>query len=182
MVKIILVTGGSRSGKSIHAQKLGESLVGPRAYVATCPVVDEEMRLRILRHQEARRGRGWRTMEETVDLAGVLGRCGGVSVLLVDCLTLWVNNLLYHAQRNGADVDEEQVARRCEDLLAACRRRGGTVILVTNEVGMGIVPENPLARKYRDLVGRCNQIIAAGADTVTLVTCGIPLNLKGDSR
>ena len=179
MATIHLITGGSRSGKSRYGQELAESLPGRRVYVATCPVIDEEMRLRIARHQAQRTGRGWRTVEEPLDLAGVIARGGdGAEVLLVDCLTLWINNLLYRAQQGGRDLDEDEIAAQAGRVLQACGRFGGTVILVTNEVGMSIVPENALARRYRDLVGRCNQAIAAGADQVTLVACGCPLTLK----
>ncbi len=159
---------------------LGESLGGRRVYLATCPAMDdEEMRERIARHQRDRRDRGWETIEEATDLAGALARAGAFEVVLVDCVTLWVNNLMHEAEAGGGGFDEDAMERRCGEVLEACRARGGTVIFVTNEVGMGIVPENAPARRFRDLVGRCNQALAAGADAVTLVSCGIPLQLKG---
>jgi adenosylcobinamide kinase/adenosylcobinamide-phosphate guanylyltransferase len=99
-------------------------------------------------------------------------------VLLIDCITLWVNNLLYEAERSGRNLDEAELAQRCHGVLDAVAARQGTVIFVTNEVGMDVVPENALARQYRDLVGRTNQCIAARADTVTLLVCGIPWQLK----
>ena len=183
MARLHLITGGSRSGKSGYAQAMAESLPGPRAFVATCPVVDEEMRQRILKHQLARSAAQWRTIEEPLDLVRVIRDTAATPVLLVDCLTLWINNLMYDAEQHSRPpVAEEQVAARCREILAACASRGGDIILVTNEVGLGIVPENPLARRYRDLVGRCNQTLAAGADIVTLVTCGIPLHLKGEPK
>lgn len=179
MGRIILVTGGCRSGKSAHAQQLAESLPGRRLYVATAPVIDAEMADRVRRHQAAR-GFGWRTVEEPVALAAALAReAADADIVLVDCLTLWVNNLMYVAGQAGRDVTEEQIAAEADGVLAACRSLDATVIFVTNEVGLGVVPDNPLARRYRDLVGRCNQIVAAAADVVTLVACGIPLNLKG---
>ncbi len=179
MARVILVTGGSRSGKSAHAQKLAESLPGSRAFVATAPIIDEEMRERVARHQKARaRAEGWNTIEEPVALARALGDARRFDVLLVDCLTLWINNLMYEAEKEGRKIEEEEIERLCRELLDACSARPGTVIFVTNEVGMGIVPENALARRYRDLVGRCNQTIAGGADVVTFVACGIPLDLK----
>jgi adenosylcobinamide kinase/adenosylcobinamide-phosphate guanylyltransferase len=178
MAKIILITGGGRSGKSAFAQKTAETLPGPRAYIATCPVIDREMGERIRKHREARRGKGWETIEETVDLAGVVRRSGRYRVLLVDCLTLWANNLLYDAEKRGEIFTEAAAVGRCRELTDACGAFGGTVILVTNELGMGIVPDNATARRFRDIAGRCNQEIAAAADTVTLVVSGIPLNLK----
>lgn len=178
MAEIILITGGSRSGKSAFAQKRAEALPGPRAYIATCPVIDPEMEERIRKHREARRGKGWETIEETVDLAGVIQRAGGCRVLLIDCLTLWVNNLLYDAEKEGKRLAEEAVAIRCRELIDACGAFGGTVIFVTNELGMGIIPDNETARHFRDIAGRCNQEIAAAADSVTLVVSGIPLHLK----
>lgn len=179
MAKIILITGGSRSGKSAYAQKLAESLEGPRTYIATCPVVDEEMRQRIRRHQLAREGGRWQTVEEPLDVAGAVAANKASPVLLLDCLTLWVSNLMFQARDQAGKPTEDDVADRCRQLLHACRDHAGTILFVTNEVGLGIVPENELARRYRDLVGRCNQTIAAGADVVTLVVCGLPLHLKG---
>ncbi len=187
MARIILVTGGCRSGKSTHAQALAEALPGRRAYVATCPVFDDELRERVRRHREHRRDKGWETIEEQLDLVGVLAAAADYDVLLVDCLTLWVSNMLMGAAHDGAAdsgplLDEAQIAERCREFLVACRQREGTVIFVTNEVGMSIVPENALARRFRDLMGRCNQVVAAEADEVVLLTCGIPLTLKGTSE
>ncbi|NQT85601.1 bifunctional adenosylcobinamide kinase/adenosylcobinamide-phosphate guanylyltransferase [bacterium] len=175
MARVILVTGGSRSGKSAYARALAESLSARRAFVATAPITDDEMRQRILRHQRERSDADWRTLEAPVDLVGALEQARAFDVVLVDCLTLWVNNLMYEAGRN---VEEDEIAEAVGRVLAACAAHAGTVVFVTNEVGMSIVPENALARRYRDLVGRCNQTLAAGADAVTLVACGIPLHLK----
>ena len=182
MAKIILVTGGGRSGKSMHAQRLAESLPGPRTYIATCPVVDEEMRRRILRHQKARDKARWSTVEETIDIASVIRGRKACPVLLLDCLTLWLSNLLYEDEKAGRPpLGEDDAARRTREVLDACREHPGTIIFVTNEVGMGIIPENELARRYRDLVGRCNQVIAAEANVVTLLVSGIPLHVKESS-
>lgn len=178
MAEIILITGGSRSGKSAFAQRTAETLPGPRAYIATCPVIDPEMGERIRKHKEARRGKGWETIEETVDLAGVIRRSGSFRVLLVDCLTLWINNLLYEAGKRGELFTEETAIDRCRELTDSCGPFNGTVIFVTNEVGMGIVPDNETARQFRDIAGRCNREIAAAAGTVTLVVSGIPIHLK----
>ncbi len=179
MARILLVTGGARSGKSFFAQKLAESVPGRRAYVATCEPGDEEMRERIRKHRQARAGSEWDTIEEPVHLAAALSGATNYDVVLVDCLTLWVSNLMHEPGRNVADVNEEYMETHCQEVLAACNAHPGTLVLVTNEVGMGIVPENALARLYRDLIGRCNQIIAAAADGVTLLSCGIPIALKG---
>lgn len=178
---MVLVTGGCRSGKSAYALELAERLPPPRLFVATCPVTDAEMQQRITAHQQARRQRGWDTIEEQLDLAGALGHPGGHKVLLVDCLTLWVNNLMYDAQQQDQQITEGDVARKCREVLATLSALPrDLVIFVTNEVGLGVVPDNAQARLYRDLVGRANQVIAAQADTVTLVTCGIPWHLKGN--
>jgi adenosylcobinamide kinase / adenosylcobinamide-phosphate guanylyltransferase len=179
MADIILITGGSRSGKSAYAQRLAESLPGPRAYLATCPVIDRETAERVKLHREARSASVWETIEEPVDLAGAIGRAAGYRVLLVDCLTLWVNNLLYEAERRREPFTEEATAVRCRELIAACRAFPGTVIFVTNELGMGIVPMDEATRRFRDCAGRMNQMIAAAAAEVTFIVSGIPLRLKG---
>ncbi|OPY93415.1 MAG: Bifunctional adenosylcobalamin biosynthesis protein CobP [Syntrophaceae bacterium PtaU1.Bin231] len=178
MARVILVTGGCRSGKSAYAQQLAESLTGRRTYVATSPIIDAEMAARVKKHREARARSAWDTIEAPLDLAGAVGRGGGEDILLVDCLTLWVNNVLHEAQREGRKITEEQITVLCGDVLRTCRQRGGTVIFVTNEVGMGIVPDNPLARGFRDLAGRCNQTVAAKADEVWFVVSGIPVKIK----
>jgi adenosylcobinamide kinase/adenosylcobinamide-phosphate guanylyltransferase len=178
MARIILVTGGSRSGKSDYARARGESIPGPRVFVATCPVVDEETAQRIRRHQQERSPFLWDTVEEPLELERAIGDSGKYNVILVDCLTLWINNLLFHAGQMGQTVSEGAMTSRAGRVLSACSAVSGTMIFVTNEVGWGIVPENPMARLYRDLVGRCNRALAASADEVILVASGIPLVLK----
>ena len=178
MGNTILVTGGCRSGKSAYAQRRAESLGGRLVYVATCPVIDAEMAQRIALHKEQRCSQGWETREEQTDLAGAIRHAKG-AVVLVDCLTLWINNLMYEAEAHGKHVEERQIEQLCEEVTGVCCHREGTTLFVTNEVGMGIVPDNPAARRYRDLVGRANQTIAAAADEVVLVTCGIPITVKG---
>lgn len=179
MGKIILVTGGSRSGKSSYALALGESLPGPRTFVATCPVTDDEMARRIDAHRRERGADAWDTVEEEVALADALAAAAGSGVVLVDCLTLWVNNIMYRASLAGGRTDEAEVETLSRGVLDAARRSDGTVVFVTNEVGMGIVPADAETRLYRDLVGRCNATIAAGADAVALVVCGIANIIKG---
>jgi adenosylcobinamide kinase/adenosylcobinamide-phosphate guanylyltransferase len=176
--RLILTTGGCRSGKSAHAQALAESLPGPRAYLATCPVIDEEMRRRVDAHRRDREGLGWTTVEEPLDLAGAIRSAGSHPVILVDCLTLWVNNLAYEAELAGIDLTEIALAARAAELAHEARQHGGTVIFVTNEVGMGIVPNNRSARRFRDLAGRVNQTIAVACDEVLLLVSGIPISIK----
>jgi len=178
MGEIILVTGGSRSGKSQFAQKAAEALPGPRAFIATCPVIDDEMQRRIRKHQQSRQGKDWQTIEEPLEIESAVRKAHGFNALVVDCLTLWINNLLYEAEKTGSALSETDIAVRCRGLLAACKAHPGTVVFVTNEVGMGIVPENRLSRLYRDLVGRCNQMMAAASHRVVLLVCGQPLEIK----
>ncbi|MBU0665220.1 MAG: bifunctional adenosylcobinamide kinase/adenosylcobinamide-phosphate guanylyltransferase [Proteobacteria bacterium] len=178
MGRLILVTGGARSGKSDYALQLAQSLPSPRCFIATCPVVDSEMDERIARHREEREGEDWQTVEEQTDIAAILRRHQNDSVCLVDCLTLWVNNLLYHVEQSGKMFTDTEMRHQCDLLTEAASIHQGTVICVTNEVGLGIVPDNPSARLYRDLVGRCNRMMAAAASEVYLVSCGIPLQLK----
>lgn len=178
MAEIILISGGARSGKSRHAQTLAEARPGARLFIATSPVIDGEMQQRIERHQADRGGRNWRTVEEALRPMDILAGSTPEEVVLLDCLTLWISNLLFEAEEPEL-FSEDQIADLAGELVAAARQRQGVVIIVTNEVGLGIVPENPLARRFRDLVGRCNQIVAAGADRVDLVTCGIALKIKG---
>jgi adenosylcobinamide kinase / adenosylcobinamide-phosphate guanylyltransferase len=180
MGKLILVTGGTRSGKSDYAQGLAESLPGPRLFVATCPKIDPEMDERIRKHQQARANASWRTLEEELELCAIFEKIDGIGICLIDCMTLWVNNLLFYEESSGGALTEEKMTDHCRRLVANIKKFSGTIICVTNEVGMGIVPENQASRRYRDLVGCCNRIIASAADQVVLVTCGLPLVLKGE--
>jgi len=179
MAEIILVTGGSRSGKSSWALARAEEIPGPRLYLATCPVIDAEMDERIRKHREERQGKRWETIEETIDLAGVIRRHGDGRTILVDCLTLWINNLMFEREKQGGALTEEDITEQCRDVATACRNISGTVFFVTNEVGMGIVPDNETARRFRDVAGRCNQQMAGTADRVMLLVSGIPLQIKG---
>ncbi len=178
MGRLILVTGGARSGKSDYALQLAQSLPGPRCFIATCPVVDSEMDERIARHREERAWAEWQTVEEQTDIAAILLAHGDDPVCLIDCLTLWVNNFMYLAEQSGKLFSDEEMRHQGDLLIRAANVHRGTVICVTNEVGMGIVPDNPAARFYRDLVGRCNRMMAAAAAEVYLISCGIPLRLK----
>jgi len=182
MAHIVLVTGGGRSGKSEYARRMAEAMDGPRGFVATCPSIDEEMEERIRRHRRVRDESKWDTLEEPHQLARVVRDAKAFNVLVVDCLTLWINNLMYKAEPEGRSFTEDDVTQRCRELLDACDEFEGAIIFVTNEVGMGIVPENRASRLYRDLVGRCNRIMAERADQVTMVVSGIPLNLKNGDQ
>ena len=179
MAPVIFITGGCRSGKSAFAERTAENLPASKVYLATAPVLDEEMARRIARHRADRAAGGWETIEETIDITGALQRIADGRTVLIDCLTLWINNLMYEAEKKGREITEEEIAEKCREIAAVCKGRSGTVIFVTNEVGLGIVPDNPLARRFRDLAGRCNQVFAAVADTAVFMVSGLPVYLKG---
>lgn len=178
MGTLLLITGGARSGKSSYALERCEALPEPRCFIATCPVIDPEMDERITAHKLEREGRGWHSIEEETDIASTLSQLATCKVVLIDCLTLWVNNLMFRAEGAGSLFGEREMRREAERLAEATAVFPGTICLVTNEVGQGIVPDNSLARRYRDLVGGCNRYLAGKADEVVLVSCGIPLQLK----
>jgi len=179
MGKIVLVTGGCRSGKSRLAQQLAEAAGLNRLYIATAPVLDAEMEERIARHRQERAQRNWTTCEETLDLVKVLEQHTAFDAVLCDCLTLWVNNLMYNAEQKKEAFGEEEMARLTQAMLRVARCHAGTLVFVTNEVGCGIVPADALSRRFRDLAGRCNQVMAAAADEVYFVVSGLPLKIKG---
>ncbi len=170
----VLVLGGTKSGKSSYAQALAEAWGGRLVYVATAQAGDEEMQARIARHQ-ADRGQAWSTVEEPLELETALKKTDALgTVLLVDCLTLWLSNLML-----AAELDDEGLQERFTALSGLLPSLASRVILVANEVGMGIVPENALARRYRDQAGSLNQQMARACNRVILVTAGLPLALKG---
>ena len=169
LVPVTLVLGGARSGKSRHAESLVEGQPGPCVYLATAEARDGEMAARIAAHR-ARRGRRWSTLEAPLDLVAGLGSaCGPDRAVLVDCLTLWLSNLM------GADKD---VAAERDRLIAALPALAGPVVFVSNEVGQGVVPDNALARAFIDRAGRLHQDLAAAADRVIFMTAGLPASLK----
>jgi adenosylcobinamide kinase/adenosylcobinamide-phosphate guanylyltransferase len=168
----ILVLGGCRSGKSSHALQLAEAIGRRRVFVATCVPHDDEMQRRVDRHRRERSDT-WRTLEIPVSLVEVIRTPSpAADVILVDCLTLWLNNLLMQTQ------DTRQIRQRIDELADCVKTAPHAVILVSNEVGAGIVPENRLARRYRDLAGWTNQAIAAACDRVVWIVAGIPVTIK----
>lgn len=168
--RTVLIIGGARSGKSAFALKKAGSFPGKKAYIATAEALDEEMKERIERHR-GERGKDWETFEEPIKMAGVLKETGsGYNAAVIDCLTLWLSNLLL-----GTEDPEEEI----EGFLSLLREGDHPpLFVVSNEVGMGIVPDNPLSRRFRDLAGRLNQKVAGIADEVYLVTAGIPVRIK----
>jgi adenosylcobinamide kinase/adenosylcobinamide-phosphate guanylyltransferase len=171
--QIILITGGARSGKSSYAEARAAALGTRRLYVATAEAKDEEMARRISAHK-ARRGNAWQSVEEPLKLTEALvSRNGQIDCALVDCLTLWLSNLLLAGAANS-------VEKKVGELVEILPRLNFHLTLVTNEVGSGIVPENPLAREFRDLAGWANQQFAAVAHEVVLTIAGVPLVIKKD--
>ncbi|MEO0882630.1 MAG: bifunctional adenosylcobinamide kinase/adenosylcobinamide-phosphate guanylyltransferase [Pseudomonadota bacterium] len=164
------ILGGARSGKSRRALALAESIGAARIFIATAEAWDDEMAERIARHQ-AERGPGWSTRETPLDLVVEFGRLDAqIDVCVVDCLTLWLSNLMHH----GRDLEIE-TKRLCKAISAS----EIPIILVSNEVGLGIVPETPIGRAFRDAQGRLNQAVAHVCDRVEFVAAGLPLTLKG---
>ncbi len=178
MGKVFLIVGGRRSGKSDFGLKLGESLRGPHAFIATCPSIDGEMDERIAKHKQSRDGMIWSTIEEQAELANIIRRNGRFGLFLIDCVTLWISNLMFHAEQNGLNFGETELILRTNELLEVCHQSEADVIFVSSEIGLGVVPDNPQTRLFLDLIGRCNQILAAGSEEVFMVSCGIPIRLK----
>jgi len=168
MGRIIFITGGARSGKSSFALAAAEKFSGKKAFIATLEPLDNEMIARIERHRRDR-GPEWETFEEPIEVAPLLGLLTGHRAVVLDCLTLWIANLMARQR----DVEKET-----QILLSAARACSCPLFMVANEVGMGIVPENEMARQFRDLAGFANQKIAAAADEVYLVVAGIPIKIK----
>ena len=177
MSQTIFITGGVRSGKSRFAEQITHNFGAPLCYLATAQPLDDEMDHRIAKHQQ-RRGDAWHTIEEPLQLAETLANHDGTcNAVLIDCLTLWLSNLLMLHEYLGEKA-EERILEDVLHLAETLRAMTTPVVIVSNEVGMGIVPENRLARIFRDIAGQANQIIAAAADEVWLVASGIPLKLK----
>jgi adenosylcobinamide kinase/adenosylcobinamide-phosphate guanylyltransferase len=170
MARLTLVLGGARSGKSARALVLAEGAAPGRVFLATAEPLDEEMAERIARHK-AERGADWGLVEAPLDLGPAIAAAAAPgTALLVDCLTLWLSNLMHHGRSPEAETGA---------LIAAIAAAPGEAVLVSNEVGMGLAPMNALGRAFRDEQGRLNQRVAAAADRVEFVAAGLPLVLKG---
>ncbi|UCH82140.1 MAG: bifunctional adenosylcobinamide kinase/adenosylcobinamide-phosphate guanylyltransferase [Nitrospiraceae bacterium] len=192
-MKITFVIGGARSGKSSFVLNMASNLEGTMAYIATGEALDEEMRDRISKHREDR-GPEWSTYEEPVEIAEVLSEIkDSYSAVVVDCLTLWLSNVLHRTQdtkvrRKRSEYRTQTTEDYIQEFIDKLKslkdsspvtRHSLQLFIVSNELGMGIVPENAMAREFRDLTGFLNQKVAAAADEVYLVTAGIPLKIKG---
>ena len=173
MNKTILVTGGCKSGKSRHALEIAEKISkSKRIFIATCMPLDDEMKERIDRHKKDR-DKSWKTVEVPVQLPEAISEKNRKGdVILIDCLTLWINNLLIEIEDNAV------IDQRIHKLILALKETKCPIILVSNEVGTGIVPENKLARQFRDLTGFTNQKVAECADNVIWMVAGIPVSIK----
>jgi adenosylcobinamide kinase/adenosylcobinamide-phosphate guanylyltransferase len=170
--QIILITGASRSGKSRYAQIWAENKAPSRLFLATARALDEEMADRIRRHKEVR-GEGWSTIEEPLMISPAIREYGSrAEVILLDCVTLWVSNLLMEG------LSDKEILSSAEDLARAASEVSCSIAMVTNEVGWGIVPEYPEGRRFRDLAGSVNQVLARSADQVILMVAGIPMLVK----
>jgi adenosylcobinamide kinase/adenosylcobinamide-phosphate guanylyltransferase len=186
MGKLIYVTGGSRSGKSEYAEKLAMAYPSA-AYIATAKCCDSEMQERIRRHR-ARRPEGWRTIESYADIAEQLQNVPE-SVALIDCITVMVTNLMFDAETDWDNLPQERINEienmildKARSIAEAAHTYPADVILVTGELGMGVVPAYALGRIFRDIAGRANQILATAADEAWFVVSGIPMLLKGEGR
>ena len=178
--QLILVTGGARSGKSRLAAEMADAMSRDVVFIATAEPADEEMRARIREHQR-RRPRHWRTIEQWRDLADVIGQNDAPGrVIVLDCLTLLISNLLGCTPSNGGAGAAEEVLSEVQAITEAAAAASATVIVVANEVGLGLVPVRKLGRLFRDLAGEANQMLAAQADVVYVMLAGIPLKIKGD--
>ncbi len=166
---LTLLLGGARSGKTSLAVQLAERHTGPVVYVATAPVTDDDMAARIDRHRRERPAH-WTTIEEQLDLAAAIAAAAG-SMILIDCLTLWTSNLMW------ADRPDDVIERTADEIATTCAQLTDPVVAITNEVGMGVHPETELGRRYRDVLGRVNQIWASRADTALLMVAGRAIRL-----
>jgi adenosylcobinamide kinase/adenosylcobinamide-phosphate guanylyltransferase len=171
--EIILLTGGVKSGKSAYALQCGEQGTSERAFVATATARDNEMTAKIEKHR-MERGTRWKTFEEPRDIAGLIAKIAGVfDVVLVDCLTLWVSNML-----TMYNLTHDEMAEAFAGLVAGVRKAPARIVLVTNEVGLGVIPADSMSRSYQNLLGNLNRDIARVATSVYFMVSGVPLKMK----
>ncbi len=168
-MSLTLLLGGARSGKSSLAVEMGHRFDGPVTYIATAPAVDDDMADRIARHRDERPA-GWATIEQQLDLVGAIDSVVD-GLVIIDCLTLWTSNLMW------SDVDDNEIRQRANDAADVCAKRSEHVVAISNEVGLGVHPENELGRRYRDVLGWVNQAFAAVADPALLLVAGKALVL-----
>jgi len=172
MQKITIVLGGARSGKSYYALKEASQIKGKKAFIATAEALDEEMRARIAKHKKER-GNNWDTYEEPLHIATLIDKIKGTyDVILIDCLTLWVSNIMH------IDLDITEEIEKLVSVISSVSSE--SLYIVSNEVGLGLVPDSPLGRAYRDNLGRLNRKVAQAATDVIFMVAGIPLKVKGD--
>lgn len=174
-MNLILILGGVRSGKSRFGVKLASKLKGKVTYLATASALDSEMEERIKEHRK-NRPKQWITAEEPLSIENVFKEKGCSKVVLLDCLTLWISNCLL------SDKSEEEILTRLNSFLYLAKENKTHLIIVSNEVGLGIVPENRLARRFRDIAGLANQLVAQEAKQVYWMTAGIPTKIKGETK
>jgi len=169
--KITFITGGARSGKSSFALKIASKRGRKKAFIATSEPIDEEMKNRILRHKKERPP-DWTTFEEPIDISALINNIKrDYDSILIDCLTIWLSNIFHRGLNKDTTIN---------GLISALREPPSDIYIVSNEIGMGIVPESPTTREFRDMAGRLNQMIASIADEVYLVVSGIPIKIKGE--
>ena len=171
MKKIIFISGSVRSGKSGFAVSRAKKFKTPVVFIATCRPLDDEMKERVHKHKQ-NRPKTWKTIEEDMDIAAVIRRLKEKDTAILDCLTLWISNLLL------AGLNEKEISRRIKDFIAALKQTPASVVIVSNEVGWGIVPDNRLSRIFRDIIGTLHQRIAAVSDEVHLMVAGIAMKIK----
>ena len=172
--KLVLILGGVRSGKSRYAQQLASDVGNRVLFLATAEAGDDEMKRRIARHKSSR-PESWRTIEEQMDIAGVLRKnAARADAVIIDCVTVWLSNLMMHNEK----LSEKEMTAVIDRLIDTYAQGEATYIIVSGEVGMGIVPEHPLGRIFRDYLGLANQRLAAKADRVVLMVAGIALDVK----
>lgn len=171
MKQIILITGSVRSGKSDFALKLAKSSKKKVVFLATCIPQDQEMRQRVKKHQQ-RRPKNWETIEKDINLSSIIDKRGKNEVIIIDCLTLWISNLLL------TELEDKQLFKKINEFTNTLKKTSCSVILVSNEVGWGIVPENQLARRFRDIIGTMHQKVSRISSEVYLMIGGIPLKIK----